>query len=66
MRRAALSAELITCPADGVWPETPHSTSRLEMPCPVGYAGSMFRSCSLEGAWSEVDDALCSRRGRRR
>ena len=53
---------VLTCPAEGDWPETVHSTFNLRLPCPVGYSGSMYRSCDADGQWSEVNDRYCGRR----
>ena len=53
--------EVATCLADGVWPETAPSTSRVEAPCGIGYSGTMYRDCSVNGEWLEVDDSLCSK-----
>lgn len=52
--------EVATCLPDGVWPETLPSTSGLALPCVTGYSGTMYRDCSVQGEWSEVDDSLCS------
>ena len=52
---------ITTCPADGLWPETVHSTENLAIPCPIGYSGTMYRSCSVLGEWSEVNDQYCGR-----
>ena len=51
-----------TCPAEDPWPETVHSTQRIERPCPIGYYGTMYRDCTLQGIWSVVDDSLCIRK----
>ena len=57
----SLNLGVLTCPADGLWPETVHSTYNLMIPCAAGYSGSMYRSCSSTGQWSEVNDQYCGR-----
>lgn len=52
---------MLTCPADGLWPETVHSTYNLMIPCPTGYSGNMYRTCYANGQWSEVNDRYCGR-----
>ncbi len=53
--------EVATCLADGVWPETAPSTSGVAVPCDIGYSGTMYRDCSVQGEWLEIDDSLCSK-----
>lgn len=52
---------MLTCPADGLWPETVHSTYNLMIPCPAGYSGNMYRTCYANGEWSDVNDNYCGR-----
>lgn len=52
---------MLTCPADGLWPETVHSTYNLMIPCPAGYSGNMYRTCYANGEWSDVNDSYCGR-----
>lgn len=44
-----------------VWPETAPSTSGVAVPCDIGYSGTMYRDCSVQGEWLEIDDSLCSK-----
>ena len=53
--------EVATCLPDGVWPETAPSTSGVAVACGIGYSGTMYRDCSVQGEWLEVDDSLCSK-----
>ncbi|KAK8811281.1 hypothetical protein WA158_003016 [Blastocystis sp. Blastoise] len=48
----------LPCLADNNWPET-NSDSTASLPCPQGYAGKVYRLCSIKSEWEEVDTSEC-------